>query len=471
MSLVIEGSTIIDGVAEQPLAGQTILIDSGRIKAIGRRDEIDIPAVAEVIDARGKYVIPGLMDANVHLLIDVRMEILVRYEGRYEELIAEAAQLTLKTGVTTVFDSWGPRQALMNVRDQIAAGEVAGSRIFCAGNIIGLDGPLSHDFFPKTLEVASGALVDSINSLWAENSGSELMWMTPHQVAHEVRTYIERGVDFIKYASSDHRGWGPAFLAFSPRVQAGMVEEAHRVGITAQAHTTSVESLWAAIEAGVDIIQHCDITGPVPIPAETLQRLLERQVASTVFPMTERRYRLALEKCGVSSQLGKNLAAWDLNDRNLIKSGATLLLATDAGITAADALTDPYMRNFEWWVAGDDRLTKLGEGHFHWLQAMEEKGLAPMDILRAATRNIAVAYRKDQDLGTLEPGKIADMVILDRNPLQSAENYRSIQAVIKDGVVVNTAALPAKQILTRPAAEPIAGQAPRSGAGRFPFCC
>ncbi len=69
---------------------------------------------------------------------------------------------------------------------------------------------------------------------------------------------------------------------------------------------------------------------------------------------------------------------------------------------------------------------ELGQGHFHWMKAMEEKGCPPLEILRAATKNIATAYRKDRDLGTLEPGKIADLILLNENPLQSAKNYRSI---------------------------------------------
>src|SRR5262245_18474307 len=135
MPLLIYGATIIDGVAERPVEGKTIWIEGTRIKAIGMRDELSVPADVPVIDARGKYVIPGLMNANVHLLGDSRMENLLRHLGRYEELIAEAAQVALKGGLTTVFDTWGPRRSLMTVRDRVNAGELPGCRIFCAGNI------------------------------------------------------------------------------------------------------------------------------------------------------------------------------------------------------------------------------------------------------------------------------------------------------------------------------------------------
>lgn len=220
MSLVISGATIIDGVASHPIEGQSIWIEGRRIKAVGRRDEIGIPQGAEVIDARGQYVIPGLMDANVHLLCDVRLENLARHMDRYEDLIAEAAQVALKSGLTTVFDTWGPRRFLMAVRDRINAGKTAGSRFFCAGNIVGFDGPFSQDFKSKAPEIASAALCRRINSIWVENVGRHLMWLTPDQLAKEVRAYVGKGIDFIKYASNEHC-WASAgaFLAFSPEAQ------------------------------------------------------------------------------------------------------------------------------------------------------------------------------------------------------------------------------------------------------------
>src|SRR5688500_12024028 len=92
---VIVGATMIDGVASHPIEGHALWIEGRRIKAIGKLDELAIPPRASVIDGRGKYVIPGLMNGNVHLLLDTRLENLVRHEGRFEDLIAEAAQITL----------------------------------------------------------------------------------------------------------------------------------------------------------------------------------------------------------------------------------------------------------------------------------------------------------------------------------------------------------------------------------------
>ncbi|WP_157994450.1 amidohydrolase family protein [Peristeroidobacter agariperforans] len=424
-----------------------------------------------MIDARGKYVIPGLMNANVHLLCDVRLENLVRHMDRFEDLIIEAAQVALKNGLTTVFDTWGPRRALMNSRDAINAGQVPGSRIFCAGNIIGLDGPCSADFFPKAAEVASGALAKRINAIWVENVGRHLMWLTPEQVAQEVRAYIGKGIDFIKYASNDHTGQG-AFIQFSPRVQEAMVEEAHRASITAQAHCSSVEGLRIAVEAGCDLITHANITGPTPIPESTIELFVKRNTGAVLFPFTQRRLDWFFGMTSHGADLGHTLMrAADTNVRNFIRSDATLLLANDASLFAPEVESDP---TWSAWMGLDvDCYMDLRQGHFFWFKAMEEKGCSPMRMLQAATRNIAEAYGKDRDLGTLEPGKIADMLILDKNPLLASENYRTIHTILKDGVVVDREALPVNPILTRPMASPADEEASYvnfANAGKFPMC-
>ena len=100
-----------------------IVVDSRKILSIGPRGRVTIPAGAREVNVAGKYIIPGMMDANVHLVLGSSIEFIVRYEGRYEELIEEAAQVALKNGVTTVFDSWGPLQPLINVRGRINKGE------------------------------------------------------------------------------------------------------------------------------------------------------------------------------------------------------------------------------------------------------------------------------------------------------------------------------------------------------------
>lgn len=458
MTMLITGATIIDGVADKPIEGSAILVEAGRIRAIGRREDMDVPAGVETLDMTGKYVIPGLMNANVHLLVNVTLETLLRFDGRYEELITEAAQVALKAGLTTVFDTWGPRRALMTVRDRIESGETVGSRIRCAGNIIGFDGPFSGDFFGKAAEVASSWFVDRVDATWVENSGRHLMWMTPDQVGEEVGRYIEGGIDFVKYGASEHGAMAAgAFLQFSERAQRAIVEAGHAAGRTVQSHSTTVESLRMSIEAGCDLVTHCNMTGPVPIPGETLDLFARTQCGAVVFPVTEA--GLAHVKGAVSDLEWTMWGAADINARNLIGSGAPILMANDGGIFAPELLREPWLAATWNGMPEQEALGRLATGHFAWLRAMEEKGMAAMDLLHAATRNIARAYKVDADLGTLEAGKIADMLVLDKDPLAGADHYRSIHAVIKDGVPVDLAALPEKPLLTADLPPPLEEEA------------
>jgi imidazolonepropionase-like amidohydrolase len=100
------------------------------------------------------------------------------------------------------------------------------------------------------------------------------------------------------------------------------------------------------------------------------------------------------------------------------------------------------------FVAAEDSPLWLGRSHFLWLEAAEQLGMDPMDALLAATRNIARAYRVDEHLGTLEEGKSADLLILERNPLEAAANYRSISLIMKEGRVIDRDGLPTQPILT-----------------------
>jgi imidazolonepropionase-like amidohydrolase/cyclophilin family peptidyl-prolyl cis-trans isomerase len=439
-SVAITGATLIDGSGAQPIRDAVIVVSDGRIAAAGRRSAVAIPPDAKTIDASGKFVIPGLMDANVHLVLGSSIEFVVRYEGHYEELIEEAAQVTLKNGVTTVFDSWGPLQPLLNVRDRVRNGEAVGSRMFVAGNIVGFSGPFGREFNRNAETTASKALVSRINSVWEENVGPPLLYMTPDEVRVEIRKYVGRGIDFLKYGASTHNN---LYLQFSPEAEKAIVEETHRAGIIAQTHTTNVMSLKHAIESSADMLQHCDVTGPVAIPDALLDLIRERNVYCATLPRT--RERLHYELGQNASEYGPQLIdVMHFNDIRLVQAGAPLLLSTDGGMMDPDAMEQQKPEQLK------DRSTTLGDGHFLWFKAMQENGIKPMDAILAATRNIAAAYHKLDDLGTIEKGKLADLVVLDADPLDDLNNIRKISMVMKDGQVVDRGSLPLKKALTAP---------------------
>ncbi len=441
---VVTGATVIDGTGRDPVRDASIVIAGSKIVSIGSSASTRIPKKARVIPAQGKYVIPGLMDANVHLVYGVSVEFLARYEGRFEELIAEAAQVGLANGLTTVFDSWGPLTPLLAVRDRIAKGEIPGSRLYVAGNIIGLTGPFGRDFNADAEKSVSKGFRTRIDEMWEEGTGPELMWMTPDSLRLAIRKYTARGMDFLKYAVSGHTQM--EMLMFSPEQQRVIVEEGHRAGIVVQTHTTSVESLKQAIEAGVDLMQHCSISGRVPIPDATLALLQSRKVWCAVQPVTKVRLDATVAAATSFPRrvfYDELIKVEEANERRMVAAGIPVLLATDAGVMNPDehdALPDAMKK---------DENTDHGQAHFLWFKATAEKGMKPMDAILAATSNIAKAYHKDREIGTLEPGKRADLIILDADPLADIMNVMKISAVMKDGAVVDRAALPLKRILTR----------------------
>lgn len=438
--VVIRGATLIDGTGAPAMRDAVVVVDGGRIAAAGRRGEVAVPAGAREIDATGKFVIPGLMDANVHLMLGSSIEFIVRHEGRYEDLIEEAAQIALKNGLTTVFDSWGPLQPLLNVRDRIKRGETAGSRMFVAGNIVGFSGPFGREFNRAAETTATKALVKRINGIWEENVGPPLLYMTADQVREEIRKYVARGIDFLKYGASTHNN---LYLQFSPEAQRAIVEESHRAGIVAQTHTTNVMSLKHAIDAGNDMLQHCDVSGPVAIPDSLLTLLRERTIYCATLPRT--RERLRYELIQAADARAPQLAdIMHFNDIRLIQADVPLLLSTDAGMMDPDAVEQSKPEQLK------ERSTTLGEGHFLWFKAMQENGIKPMDAILAATRNIAAAYHKLDELGTIEKGKLADLVILDADPLDDLNNIRKISMVMKEGQVVDRGRLPLRKVLTAP---------------------
>ena len=431
--LAITQVTIIDGVGGAPVPNGVVVMDNGRITAIGPAASVAIPRGARVVAKPGKYVIPGLMDANLHLHLNLDIDTLLRFRGRYADIIVEAAQLALKTGQTTVFDTWGPYPDLRAARARINAGKDVGARIYFAGNIIGFDGPVSEDFRDEYKGLLRADTINYLNRRWTQGTGRELLWDTADEVGKRISVYAAKDVDFLKYAANGHKDY--SFMAFSQGAQNAIVKAGHGAGKTVQAHVHSLEGIQAAMDAGVDILTHCDITPERTINPGIIQEMVAKKVSCSALPVTK------AYQASQSKMLEPIYANSRINIKNLIDGGVNVMLSTDAGIQhplPAKAPDKPEV----------DVRTRLGEGHFFALVGLEQMGVDPMKALQTATINVARGYKLDKDYGTLETGKIADMVVLDADPLASAVNYRAINMVIKAGESVDLTKLPAAPLIS-----------------------
>lgn len=438
-TLAIRNTTIIDATGADPVHHATLLVGGdGRIAALGPNGEVEVPSAARTIDGTGAFLIPGLMDANVHLVAARTPDTLLEFEGRFHELALEAAELTLKYGVTTVFDTWGPAEPVTEVRDRINAGEAVGSRVFCAGNIIGLGGPLSRDF------VAPGTLLERetvarINHTWERGTGPNLLTRSVEQIEDAVAAYLEEtDVDFLKWAATDHlaEAGSMTFHLFSERAQLALQDTARRYGKTTQAHTTTVDSLRISVDLGVDVLQHGDMTVGQTAPEELLDRIADAGIPTAALVCT-REYLDWSETSPAAAGHRKMRRNSAVNQRGLLARNARMLLTTDGFAYGPRISQHPGFRAGTLTPEVPDLPVQLGFSHINWIKGAFQLGMDPMEVLRSATSYPATAYRIDGDLGTLERGKVADILMLNADPLSGAAAYTEIREVIKAGQLID----------------------------------
>lgn len=466
-STAIVGATVIDGTGGPALPNATIVIKDKRIVAVGPRASVTVPAGATVIDASGKYVTPGFVDTNVHISLYNNHETLARYLPRATEVILEGAQLELKFGITTVRDSYGELQSLVKVRDRIAKGDAIGPRMLVAGNIVGWGGPFSVSF-SVVRDSGLTPFQEQVNDLIAQGAGEELMDMTPDELRVAIRKYLDKGVDFVKYGGTSH--WNnPVFIGFSPAAQKALVEEVHKRGLVAETHSTSIEGLRLSIDAGIDLIQHPEVLDPREMPDDLVQTIRDRKIISSMLvnqitgeawkrhlkAKEEREKKKADEakESGAASKaktlaerrqdardLGVGTDLRRLNAQKLVRAGAIVTLGTDNYVgTAPEFRREPKPV----W-------TEPGMGTITAIEGLVELGMTPAQAIVAGTRNGALACRMEKELGTIEAGKLADLVVLDADPLADITNIRKVRTVVRDGRVIDPKTLPTNPIWYKP---------------------
>lgn len=462
--IAVSGVTLIDGTGAPARRDMTVLIREGRISAIAPASRGGAHA-ARVIDGRGKYLLPGFIDSNVHATVygnARRRETVVKYGERNEALALESAQRHLKYGVTTIRDSYGVLPALIATRERIERGEAVGSRMLVAGNIVGWGGPFSITFSLMAEEELT-PFQEQWNDLVAQGAGEELADMGPEELRAAINAYLDKGPDFIKYGGSAHFR-RPVLIGFSPRAQRVIVEEARRRGKKVETHATSQEALRLAVEAGIDFIQHPEILS-ADYPDDLIALIVERDVLCGIRSnmLTGRIWRehraarrealrkyegepppaTSAERRRRADETGEDLELQRRNAERLIKAGCRVSIATDN--YQGDA---PELRR-----TPKPLEQEAGIGSLLAIEGLVELGMTPMQAIVAATRNGAVAAGMLDDIGTIEEGKVADLVLLGADPLRDIANIRKIELVIARGRVIDPDSLPETPIFHQPDAE------------------
>jgi imidazolonepropionase-like amidohydrolase len=463
--IAIVGGTLIDGNGGSPLPNATVLVQRGRITAVGPATSVTAPRGARVIDAAGKFITPGFVDANVHVSIYSGLENFARYQDRFTEVVIEAAQQHMTVGVTTIRDSYGMIAPLAAAREAFRTGKAVGPRLLFAGNIVGWGGPWSFSFTGRPPENL-GLLQEQMQDAITRGGGEELVNMEPDSLRTAINRYLDLGVDFLKFGGTSHFGY-PVFIGFSERAQKVIVDAVHARGLVAETHSTTPEGLRVSLEAGVDLVQHPEVLD-VPISDELVKMFVERNVVCGMLSNTitgkpwqdyfKRRTRedsarqARADSARTQSALRQRTEAELRRDRGdiglgvrranaqkLIKGGCITAIATDNYLgLAPEFRRDPKP---DWQEAGLGSLAAI--------EGLVELGMTPLQAITAASKNGALASKALKDYGTIEVGKAADILLLGADPTADIRNIRKLEMVMKGGMVVDHQSLPTIRIWSR----------------------
>jgi imidazolonepropionase-like amidohydrolase len=404
-ALAITGATLIDGNGGPAIVDAVVVIDGDRIAAAGPRDKVKVPRGAKVIDARGKFLLPGLWEMHAH----------------FEQV--EWGPIYLAAGVTTVRDVGNEFEFITAVRDAIKAGRGLGPRLLLAGIVDG----------------------DGATALGVIRAN------TPEQARAVVNRYHAAGFQQIKIYSS-----------IKLDILKVICDEAHRLGMTVTGHIPNGLNAIQGVEAGMDQINHVQYIPGVLRPKDF--RAQQGQPAPPIdFQSPEAQQALQFFKAhGTVLDDTMVIFEWALHPADTpfaqIEPGAAKLPRELAGainntgvpaaqVPRANSILELYLATIGALhragipiVAGTDQVVP-GHSVHRELELYVKAGFTPMEAIQAATIVPARVMKIDNETGTVEKGKRADLIIVDANPLDNISNIRTVKTVISGGRAYECAAL------------------------------
>src|SRR5215469_11444887 len=408
-SLAIVGATLIDGTGAAPVADSAVVIGNGRIQAVGPRSKVKIPKNAHVVDATGKFVLPGLWDMHAH----------------FEQV--EWGPIYLAAGVTTVRDCGNEFEFITAVRDAIAQNRGLGPRLLLAGIVDGT-GPLALG-------------VQRVD--------------TPEQARQWVNRYHDAGFQQMKIYSE-----------VKLEELKIVADEAHRLGMTVTGHVPEGLNAFQTIAAGQDQINHIQYIDDImhaPFPKDMSRIDRMQATADLNLDSPEAAKALSFLK-DHHTVVDPTMALFELFTATTAKPPASF----EPGVNKiapelAQQITDvepPSPRSeiseklFEKEirvvgalhkagipiVAGTDQAVP-GYSLHREIELYVQAGFTPLEAIQAATIVPARAMHLEKETGTVEKGKRGDLILIDGDPLQDIHNTRNVEYVITNGTMYHTAEL------------------------------
>ena len=413
-TLVLAGGRLIDGYGGPPIDNAVVVVEGNTIKAVGAESAVAIPEGARVIDTNGLTMMPGLMDMHVHLMILGHGDYnhwFQAYASQWRDVVMPiSAKELLMAGVTTARDLGAPLEDIVAVKNRIARDEIPGPRLFVAGPFLQHTAPPLEATFR-----------------WAVNG--------PDDARKKVDMVADGGADIIKMIDQDQ---------MTQEEVNAIVDEAHKRGKTVAAHAHRSNEIRMGLKAGVDCFEHTGLATKPGYEEDILQMLRDRNATLYWDPTMEGLflydYTLRFPERVDDQRLKNDLPPAmykDVHDslrnvsqlsyfaltprrlptlankfKQLRDTGVTIIVGTDSGIPL----------NFHF------------DSTWRELKTMVDLGMAPMDAIRAATFWPAQLLKQPK-LGTIAAGQLADVIVVDGDPLTDMTSLRHVLHVVKDGKV------------------------------------
>ncbi|HEY2274346.1 MAG TPA: amidohydrolase family protein [Steroidobacteraceae bacterium] len=397
--IVVTGARMVDVLAGREIERPQIVITDGRISAVGRQGD-PAPADGRKVDLGNRTILPGLIDMHVHLTSDPRISGYRRleYTDSFWMTVGVAnARKTLEAGFTTVRNVGSGEYQDVGLMEGIEHGYIAGPRIVPATYALGsTGGHCDATQFPPSITTPGTQIANS-----------------PDEYRTLVRKVHKYGAKVIKVCMTGgvlSKRDSVGAQQVSPEEIKAIVEEAHRLGLRVAVHAHGTEGINDALRAGVDTIEHASLADAESFRlAKEHGAWFDMDIYNDDYILAEGAnngvYPESLEKERMIGQKQR------LTFRAAHAAGVKMLFGTDAGVY-------PHGQNA------------------HQFAKMVEWGMTPMEAIQAATRNAAEALDQTANVGALAPGRYADLIAVDGDPLQDIHALETVAIVMKGGAIV-----------------------------------